>query len=152
MSIFTKLVLVGLLMTWITFGFGICSLGQAMMVHVVYLTPTFEKQHIRNRIKKTLGMPRAVPTRFPYHSYEHSPPGCGQERLGWLRNNVCLVFGKNAALWYVPTLPDTDPFHYPSFTDTFFLDEEEPTQEPGVTSLLAKYLRTFLDTPLHTVS
>lgn len=48
-----------------------------------------------------------------------------QERLAFLRENIDLVFGKLAALWYVPTLPESDPYSYPSFTDTFFLEEEE---------------------------
>jgi hypothetical protein len=59
-TLFTKLVLVGLLMTWSSFGFGIVSLAQAMMLQVVYLTPSCEKAHLKKRVQQSLKMPRLV--------------------------------------------------------------------------------------------
>lgn len=65
-TLFTKLVLVGLLMTWSSFGFGIVSLAQAMMLQVVYLTPSCEKAHLKKRVQQSLKMPRLVrPLRCP---------------------------------------------------------------------------------------
>jgi palmitoyltransferase len=109
-TLFTKLVLVGLLMTWSSFAFGVVSLAQAMMLQIVYLTPSCEKAYLKRRVQQTLKLPRL-------------------ERLGFLRHNITLVFGAHSALWYVPTPPDSDPYNYPSFTDTFFLDDEVPPQE-----------------------
>jgi hypothetical protein len=48
------------------------------------------------------------------------------------------VFGAHSALWYVPTPPDSDPYNYPSFTDTLILDDDVPSQDgvrPFVLSL-----------------
>jgi palmitoyltransferase len=118
-TLFTKLVLVGLLMTWSSFGFGIVSLAQAMMLQVVYLTPSCEKAHLKKRVQQSLKMPRL-------------------ERLGFLRNNITLVFGAHSALWYIPTPPDSDPYNYPSFTDTFIFDDEVPPQENGLMGELTR--------------
>jgi palmitoyltransferase len=117
--VLTKLVLVGLLGTWSSFGFGLVSLAQAMMMQIVYLTPSCEKMHLRKRVHQTLKMPRL-------------------ERLGFLRENITRVFGAQSALWYAPTPPDSDPFNYPSFTDTFFLDDPVATQENGLLEQLSQ--------------
>jgi hypothetical protein len=146
-TLFTKLVLVGLLMTWSSFGFGIVSLAQAMMLQVVYLTPSCEKAHLKKRVQQSLKMPRLVraPALPRLTAAGTHPRACvarrvscvcaSQERLGFLRNNITLVFGAHSALWYIPTPPDSDPYNYPSFTDTFIFDDEVPPQENGVTSL-----------------
>ncbi len=154
-TLFTKLVLVGLLMTWSSFGFGIVSLAQAMMLQVVYLTPSCEKAHLKKRVQQSLKMPRLVRApALPRHTAAGTHPracvarrvSCvcaSQERLGFLRNNITLVFGAHSALWYIPTPPDSDPYNYPSFTDTFIFDDEVPPQENGVPSFVLSSLSLF---------
>jgi hypothetical protein len=125
-SSFTKLLLVGLLLTWSSFGFGVVSLAQSMMLQIVYLTPSCEKAHLKKRVQQSLKMPRL-------------------DRLGFLRHNITLVFGAHSALWYVPTPPDSDPYNYPSFTDTLILDDDDVPSQDGHLDHLVSEQRESLD-------
>lgn len=74
-AVSTKLTMVGLLATWCSFAFAICGFAQHMMVQVVYLTPSCEKFHLTNRIRKTMSMPR--PVRLPTPSLACSKDSSG---------------------------------------------------------------------------